>query len=73
MESVKRFGFSAVEKNKIWRRWKVGQSIHEIGRAFDEPHSSPTDRFGVNVVLMGSSIVVAEKHPSLIDGYKFTL
>jgi IS30 family transposase len=40
MESGKRFGFSAVEKNKIWRRWKAGQSLHEIGRAFDKPHSS---------------------------------
>jgi hypothetical protein len=40
MESGKRFGFSAVEKNKIWRRWKAGQSLHEIGRAFDKSHSS---------------------------------
>jgi DNA-binding CsgD family transcriptional regulator len=40
MESGKRFGFSAVEKNRIWRRWKAGQSLHEIGRAFDKPHSS---------------------------------
>jgi DNA-binding CsgD family transcriptional regulator len=22
------------------RRWKMGQSLHEIGRAFDKPHSS---------------------------------
>ena len=35
-----RFGFSAVEKSKIWSRWKAGQSLHEIGRAFDKPHSS---------------------------------
>src|ERR1700733_14028162 len=40
MESGKRFGFSVVEKNKIWSRWKAGQSLHEIGRAFDKPHSS---------------------------------
>src|SRR5580704_13913140 len=40
MESGKRFGFSAVEKNKIWRRWKAGQSLHEIGGAFGKPHSS---------------------------------
>jgi transposase-like protein len=40
MESGKRFGFSVVEKNKIWGRWKAGQSLHEIGRAFDKPHSS---------------------------------
>jgi hypothetical protein len=30
----KRFGFSAVEKGKIWSCWKAGQSLHEIGRAF---------------------------------------
>jgi hypothetical protein len=40
MRSGKLFGFSAVEKNKIWSCWKVGQSLHEIGRAFDKPHSS---------------------------------
>jgi hypothetical protein len=40
MESGKRFGFSAVEKSKIWSRWKSGQSLHEIGRAFDKPRSS---------------------------------
>src|ERR1700685_1976713 len=40
MRSRKRFGFSEVEKSKIWSRWKSGQSLHEIGRAFDKPHSS---------------------------------
>jgi IS30 family transposase len=35
----KQFGFSAVEKSDIWRRWKAGQSLHEIGRVFDKPHS----------------------------------
>jgi DNA-binding CsgD family transcriptional regulator len=40
MKSGKRFGFSEVEKSKIWSCWKVGQSQHEIGRAFDKPHSS---------------------------------
>src|SRR5271168_3087993 len=24
----------------MWRRWKAGQTLHEIGRAFDKPHSS---------------------------------
>ena len=33
MRSRKRFGFSEVEKSKIWSRWKSGQSLHEIGRA----------------------------------------
>jgi IS30 family transposase len=40
MRLGKRFGFSAVEKGKIWSCWKAGQSLHEIGRAFDKPHSS---------------------------------
>src|SRR5580698_11064997 len=40
MKPGKRFGLSAVEKNEIWRRWKAGQTLHEIGRAFDKPHSS---------------------------------
>src|ERR1700724_712864 len=40
MKPGKRFGLSAVEKNEIWRRWKAGQTLHEIGRAFDKPHTS---------------------------------
>jgi hypothetical protein len=24
----------------LWRRWKAGQSLHEIGRAFGKSHSS---------------------------------
>jgi IS30 family transposase len=40
MKPGKRFGLSAIEKSNIWRRWKAGQSLHEIGRAFDKPHSS---------------------------------
>jgi len=40
MRPGKRFGLSAIEKRDIWSRWKVGQSLHEIGRAFDKPHNS---------------------------------
>jgi IS30 family transposase len=40
MRPGKRFGLSAIEKSEIWRRWKAGQSLHEIGRAFDKPPSS---------------------------------
>jgi len=39
MRPGKRFGFSAIEKREVWNRWKAGQSLHEIGRAFDKPHS----------------------------------
>jgi hypothetical protein len=34
-----RFGLSAVEKRDVWSRWKAGQTLHEIGRVFDKPHS----------------------------------
>jgi len=34
-----RFGISAIEKRGVWSSWKVGQTLHEIGRAFDKPHS----------------------------------
>jgi IS30 family transposase len=40
MRPGKRFGLSAIEKSEIWCRWKAGQSLHEIGRAFDKPHNS---------------------------------
>ena len=36
----KRFGLSAAQKGDMWRRWKAGQSLHEIGRAFGKEHSS---------------------------------
>src|SRR5260370_32267382 len=40
MRPGKRFGLSAIEKSDMWSRWKAGQSLHEIGRAFDKPHNS---------------------------------
>jgi len=40
MRQGKRFGLSAIEKSDIWRRWKAGETLHEIGRAFDKPHTS---------------------------------
>jgi len=43
MRPGKRFGLSAIEKSEIWCRWKAGESLHEIGRAFDK-HIAP---FGV--------------------------
>jgi len=32
MTQEKRFGLSAAQKSDMWRRWKAGQSLHEIGR-----------------------------------------
>src|SRR5271163_3709222 len=40
MRPGKRFGLSAIERGEVWNRWKAGQSLHEIGRAFDKPHTS---------------------------------
>src|ERR1700675_1585544 len=40
MKPGKRFGLSAIEKSDIWRRWKAGETLHEIGRAFDKAHTS---------------------------------
>ena len=40
MTRRKRSRLSPVQKTEIWKRWKVGQSLHEIGRAFDKPHTT---------------------------------
>jgi transposase, IS30 family len=36
----KRPGFSAAQKIDIWSRWKAGQSLHVIWRAFGKQHTS---------------------------------
>jgi len=40
MPRRKRSRFSPAQKTEIWKRWKTGQSLHEIGRVFDKPHTS---------------------------------
>ncbi len=30
----------ATQRTEIWRLWKAGRSLHEIGRVFGKPHSS---------------------------------
>jgi hypothetical protein len=40
MKPGKRFGLSTEQKIDVWRRWKAGQTLHEIGRAFGKEHSS---------------------------------
>src|ERR1700712_2537857 len=40
MREGRRFGLSSEQKADIWRRWKAGESLHEIGRAFDKDHGS---------------------------------
>ena len=40
MAQGKRDRLSTEQKADIWRRWKAGESLHEIGRAFDKDHGS---------------------------------
>jgi hypothetical protein len=40
MRRGRQFGLSAEQKAEIWLRWKAGDSLHEIGRAFDKDHGS---------------------------------
>jgi hypothetical protein len=40
MRPGKRFGLSPAQKLEVWSRWKAGQTLHEIGRAFGKEHSS---------------------------------
>jgi IS30 family transposase len=40
MKRGKRFGLSAEQKIDVWRRWKAGQTLHEIGRAYGKDHNS---------------------------------
>ncbi len=40
MTRRKRSKLSPAQKTEIWKRWKAGQSLHEIGRAFDKPHTT---------------------------------
>src|ERR1700733_9400152 len=42
MREGKRSRLSATQKTEIWKRWKAGQTLHEIGRAHGRPH--PTIR-----------------------------
>src|SRR5260370_23555683 len=39
MSQGKRSRLSLTQRTDIWGRWKSGQSLHEIGRAFGKPHS----------------------------------
>jgi len=40
MRQGRRFELSAEQKVAIWQRWKLGESLREIGRAFDKDHGS---------------------------------
>jgi IS30 family transposase len=40
MRIGRRYGLSSAQKTEIWRRWKAGESLHVIGRAFGKDHGS---------------------------------
>src|ERR1700677_4840171 len=61
MTQVNRARLSATQKTDVWSRWKAGQSLHEIGRAFGKGHSSI--RF---LVLQHGGIAPAARRRSLL-------
>jgi hypothetical protein len=40
MTQRRRVRLSATRRTDLWRRWKAGQSLHEMGRAFGKDHVS---------------------------------
>jgi hypothetical protein len=40
MVTSKYVELSVAQRADVWRRWKAGESLHTIGRAFDRPHTS---------------------------------
>src|SRR5664279_5463732 len=40
MTQQRRVRLSAMQRTDMWSRWKAGQSLHEIGRAFGKNHVS---------------------------------
>jgi hypothetical protein len=40
MRQGRRYGLCSAQKADIWHRWKAGESLHEIGRAFGKDHGS---------------------------------
>src|SRR5664279_478549 len=40
MAQGKRNRLSIEQRIDMWRRWKAGESLHEIGRAFGKAHGS---------------------------------
>jgi hypothetical protein len=39
MSEGKQSRLSAAQRADVWRRWKAGESLHEIGRACGKPHN----------------------------------
>jgi hypothetical protein len=67
MRPGKQFGLSAIEKSDIWSRWKAGHSLHELGRAFDKPHSrdvavQPQGFAGNGEAYIGTLLISYHQH-----------
>jgi hypothetical protein len=69
MKQGRRFGLSAEQKCDVWRRWKAGQTLHEIGRAFGKDHNSIR-----GVVARHGGIVPAVRRRDLTGaGFRFVV
>src|SRR3990172_4251601 len=40
MTQARRVRLSALQRTEMWSRWRAGQSLHQIGRAFGKSHVS---------------------------------
>src|ERR1700688_2589599 len=40
MRQGRGYGLSVEQRTEVWRRWKAGESLHEIGRALGKDHGS---------------------------------
>ena len=38
MKQARRWKLTAIQRTEMWSRWKQGQSLHAIGRAFGKDH-----------------------------------
>ena len=57
MSEGKRSRLSPTQGTEIWSRWKSGESLHEIGRAFGKPHSLFVFALWRDPSLLGITIV----------------
>jgi hypothetical protein len=64
MTQRRRVKLSATQRTDMWRSWKAGQSLHEIGRAFSKDHVS----IQFMLAQHGGIVPTARRHPK----FKFT-
>jgi hypothetical protein len=62
MRQGRRYGLSAAQSIDIWRLWKAGESLHEIGRAFGKDHGSVLVIEARGDSTSGSTALVANAH-----------